>query len=151
MKYNRHAKMLEIIENQPVETQEDLAAFLREAGHEVTQATVSRDIKDLRLIKIAGSNGKNRYVSFPQQDGSVSNKLLNVFMESFTGADYANNIVVVKTLPGMAQACAFAIDSMKWSEIIGTIAGDDTVMIICRAEVIAEKLVDKFIRMAGGI
>jgi len=114
---------------------------------DVTQATVSRDIKELRLIKVMADEGRYKYASIAQNDGNISNKLLTVFTESFVSCDYANNIVVVKTLPGMAQASASAIDALKWTEIIGSIAGDDTIMIICRAEKIAEELVDKFNRM----
>ena len=147
MKYNRHAKILEIIEKNVIETQEELAEKLRESGMDVTQATVSRDIKELRLIKVATSDNRYRYASITQNDSTVSSKLINVFNESFVSSDYANNIVVIKTLPGMAQASASAVDSLKWPEILGTIAGDDTIMIICRAEKIAEKLVEKFNRL----
>jgi transcriptional regulator of arginine metabolism len=148
MKYNRHAKILEIIEKYVVETQEELADRLKEMGMEVTQATVSRDIKELRLIKVMTEDGKYRYAPISHTEGSLTNKLLTVFSESFLSCDYANNIVVVKTLPGMAQACGSAIDSLRWTDIVGTIAGDDTIMIVCRAEKFAEELMDKFNRMA---
>jgi len=147
MKYNRHAKILELIEKFAVETQEELAEKLKALGMDVTQATVSRDIKELRLIKVLNENGQYRYASITQTDNTTSNRLLTIFTESFVSSDYANNIVIVKTLPGMAQASASAIDSLKWSEIVGTIAGDDTIMIICRAEKIAEEMVNKFSRM----
>jgi transcriptional regulator of arginine metabolism len=147
MKYSRHAKILELIEQYHIETQEELAEKLREHGMDVTQATVSRDIKELRLIKAMADNGSYRYASISRNDGNISNKLLTVLNESFVSCDYANNIVVVKTLPGMAQAAASAVDALKWSEIVGTIAGDDTIMIVCRAERIAEELVSKFNRM----
>lgn len=148
MKYNRHARILEIIENNHIETQEELVDKLREMGMEITQATVSRDIKELRLIKVMTNDGRYKYASIAPNENTISNKLLKVFSESYVSSDYANNIVVVKTLPGMAQASASAIDSMKWTEILGTIAGDDTIMIVCRAEIIAEKMVEKFNRMA---
>lgn len=147
MKYNRHAKILELIDKFNIETQEELAEKLKEQGVDVTQATVSRDIKELRLIKVMSEDGNYKYSSIAQTESSINNKLLTIFTESFASCDYANNIVIVKTLPGMAQACASAIDSMKWSEIVGTIAGDDTIMIVCRAERIAEELVDKFNKM----
>jgi len=147
MKYNRHTKILELIENDIIETQEELVAKLKQSGMDVTQATVSRDIKELRLTKILTKNGRYRYASIAQIDNAISDKLLKVFTESFLSSDYANNIVIIKTLPGMAQAAASAIDSLKWYDIAGTIAGDDTVMIVCRAEIIAEKLVDRFNRM----
>jgi len=149
MKYNRHAKILEIIENNFIETQEELAEKLKEIGMDVTQATVSRDIKELRLIKVMADNGRYRYAPFSQSENRISNKLITVFTESYVSSDYANNIVVVKTLPGMAQASASAVDSLKWPEIVGTIAGDDTIMIVCRAEKMAEELVEKFSKMAA--
>jgi len=148
MKYNRHAKILEIIEKYVIETQEELAEKLKEQGMDVTQATVSRDIKELRLVKVQTDDGRYRYAPLAQSENVISNKLLTVLTESLVSIDYANNIVVVKTLPGMAQAAASAIDSMKWTEIVGTIAGDDTIMIVCRAEKIAEDLVNRFNRLA---
>lgn len=148
MRYNRHAKILELIEQYEIETQEELVEKLKQEGMDVTQATISRDIKELRLAKVSTDDGKFRYASITQSDSGITNKLLRVFNEAFVSGDYANNIIIVKTLPGMAQAAASAIDSLKWSEIIGTIGGDDTVMIICRAEMIAEKLVERFNRMA---
>lgn len=144
MKYSRHAKILELIERYQIETQEELADKLKEHGMDVTQATVSRDIKELRLIKVMADGGRYKYASISQSDGAINNRLLTIFTESFVRCDYANNIVVVKTLPGMAQASASAVDSLLCSEIVGTIAGDDTIMIVCRAEKIAEELVNKF-------
>jgi transcriptional regulator of arginine metabolism len=147
MKYNRHSKILELIEKNNIETQEELADKLKEMGMDVTQATVSRDIKELRLIKVMNKDGHYKYASIAQTEGSITNKLLTIFTESLVSCDYANNIVVVKTLPGMAQAAASAIDNLKWTEIVGTIAGDDTIMIVCRAEKIAEEMVNKFNKM----
>lgn len=147
MKYSRHAKILELIEKYNIETQEELADRLKEVGMDVTQATISRDIKELRLIKVMNGDERYRYASVSHSEGTITNRLLTIFTESFISCDYANNIVVVKTLPGMAQASASAVDSLKWSDIVGTIAGDDTIMIVCRAEKIAEELVDKFNRM----
>ncbi|HOA55953.1 MAG: arginine repressor [Acetivibrionales bacterium] len=147
MKYSRHAKILELIEKYHIETQEELAEKLKEHGMDVTQATVSRDIKELRLIKVMSDNGSYRYASISPNESNISNKLLRVFAESFVSCDYANNLLVVKTLPGMAQAAASAVDSLKWADIVGTIAGDDTIMIVCRTEKIAEELVGRFNRM----
>ena len=147
MKYSRHAKILEIIDKEVIETQEELAERLKSLGVEVTQATISRDIKELRLIKVMTEDGRYRYASIGKRENVVTDRLLKVFSESYVSSDYANNIVVVKTLPGMAQAAASAIDSLKWNEILGTIAGDDTIMIVCRAERIAEDLVNKFNKM----
>jgi transcriptional regulator of arginine metabolism len=147
MKYSRHAKILELIDKYNIETQEELADKLKEVGMDITQATVSRDIKELRLIKVMTEDEHYRYAPIFQTEGTITNRLLTIFTESFVSCDYANNIVVVKTLPGMAQASASAMDSLKWIDIIGTIAGDDTIMIVCRAEKIAEELVNKLNRM----
>jgi len=136
-----------MIEKYEIETQEELAEKLKEVGMDVTQATVSRDIKELRLLKVMTKDEHYKYAPISQADGAISNRLLTIFTESFASCDYANNIVVVKTLPGMAQASASAVDSLKWAEIVGTIAGDDTIMIVCRAEKIAEELVNRFNRM----
>lgn len=147
MKYSRHAKILELIDKYQIETQEELAEKLKEVGVDVTQATVSRDIKELRLIKVMTENEHYKYAPITQTEGTITNRLLTIFTESFVSCDYANNIVVVKTLPGMAQASASAVDSLKWIDIVGTIAGDDTLMIVCRAEKIAEELVNRLNRM----
>ncbi|NJD01373.1 MAG: arginine repressor [Ruminiclostridium sp.] len=147
MKYNRHAKILELIERYNIETQEELADKLKEIGLDVTQATISRDIKELRLIKVMSGDERYRYAPVSHTEGSITNRLLTIFTESFISCDYANNIVIVKTLPGMAQASASAVDSLKWTDIVGTIAGDDTIMVVCRAEKIAEELVNKLNRM----
>ena len=147
MKYIRHAKILELIEKYNIETQEELADKLKEIGMDVTQATVSRDIKELRLIKVMNGDERYRYAPVSHTEGTITNRLLTIFTESYISCDYANNIVVVKTLPGMAQASASAVDSLKWIDIVGTIAGDDTIMVVCRAEKIAEELVNKLNRM----
>jgi transcriptional regulator of arginine metabolism len=147
MKYSRHAKILELIDKYQIETQEELADKLRENGMDVTQATVSRDIKDLRLIKVMVDSEHYKYAPISHSEGTITNKLLTIFTESFVSCDYANNIVVIKTLPGMAQASASAVDTLKWTEIVGTIAGDDTIMVVCRAEKIAEELVNRLSKM----
>lgn len=149
MKYSRHSKILEIIDQHVVETQDDLAERLRQEGMDVTQATVSRDIKELRLVKVMTDKGESRYTSITQNEGDISDKLLRVFTDAFISCDYANNIVVVKTLPGMAQAAASAVDSLRGHEIIGTIGGDDTLLIVCKAELIAKKLVERFNLLAA--
>ena len=147
MKYSRHAKILELIERYNIETQDELADKLKEIGMDVTQATISRDIKELRLIKVMNGDERYKYAPISHTEGTITNRLLTIFTESFIACDYANNIVVVKTLPGMAQASASAVDSLKWIDIVGTIAGDDTIMVVCRAERIAEELVNKLNRM----
>lgn len=147
MKYNRHAKILEIIDIYDIETQDELCEKLKDMGYEVTQATVSRDIKELKLVKVMGDNSVYKYAAMQDIDNLISDKLLMVFAHAFVSVDYANNIVVVKTLPGMAQAVASTVDSMKFQEIVGTIAGDDTLMIIARTERHAEELVNTFTKM----
>jgi len=147
MKYNRQAKILEIIDAEVIETQEEIAERLKAIGMDVTQATISRDIKELRLIKVMSQDGRYRYAPLSKSENVVYNRLMTIFTESYVSSDYANNIVIVKTLPGMAQASASTIDSLNWTEIVGSIAGDDTVMIICRAEKIAEEIVNKFKKM----
>ncbi len=151
MKYNRHAKILDIIESYEIETQDELADKLREIGMDVTQATISRDIKELRLVKVLTSGGKYRYSAIHGDSGNMNDRLLVIIKEAFVSSDYANNILVIKTLPGMAQAVAATLDALGWNDIVGTIAGDDTIMIICRAEKIAEDLMEKFTRMVRGV
>lgn len=151
MKYNRHARILEIIENHEIETQDELAEKLRELGMDVTQATISRDIKELRLVKVLTPGGKYRYSVMNADSGNINDRLFVIIKEAFVSSDYANNILVIKTRPGMAQAVAASIDSLGWSDIVGTIAGDDTIMIVCRAEKIAEDLMEKFTRMVRGV
>lgn len=147
MKYSRHSKIIEIIENNIIETQDELVEKLKEKGMDVTQATISRDIKELKLIKVMADDGKYKYAIFSNENNSISGKLLNILKDAFLSCDYANNIVVVKTLPGMAQAVGEAVDSLKWDEIVGTIAGDNTIMVVCRAEKFAERLVNKFYKI----
>lgn len=149
MKYNRHSKILELIENNNIETQDDLAEKLRECGFDITQATVSRDIKELRLIKVMLEEGNYKYSQLGQPETSVSGRMLAVFSEAFVSCDYANNIVVVKTLSGMANAVAESIDVLKYTEILGTLAGDNTIIIVCRAEKMAEAIVIKFNKLAS--
>ena len=105
MKYNRHAKILEIIEQNVIETQEELVEKLRLEGMDITQATISRDIKELKLAKVLDESGVSRYASVTKNENTVSTKLLRVFSEAYVSSDYANNIVVVKTLPGMTGCC----------------------------------------------
>lgn len=148
MKYVRHSKILEIIDNDIIETQEEIAERLKKMGMNVTQATISRDIKELKLIKVMTSDGRYRYAPHSRNENVVMNRLITIFSESYVSGDYANNIVVIRTLAGMAQAAASAIDSLNLSEIVGSIAGDDTIMIVCRSENIAKELVEKFNKLA---
>ena len=133
MKSQRQAKIMEIIGSRNVETQEQLLAALQEEGVRGTQATISRDIKELRIVKELTSLGTYRYTTSSNElTGSFSSRLNTIFRESVVSFDYAQNIVVIKTLPGLASAAASAIDAMNLSMSIGSLAGDDTVMIVMR-------------------
>ena len=133
MKTQRQAKIMEIISTRDIETQEQLLQALQEAGYCSTQATISRDIKELRVVKELTSFGTYRYTT-SAKDGThtFSARLNTIFRECITGFDYAGNIIVVKTMPGLASAAASAIDGMNMSVVVGTLAGDDTVMIVMR-------------------
>ncbi len=133
MKSQRQAKIMEIISNKNVETQEQLLAELQRAGFRSTQATISRDIKELRIIKELTSFGTYRYTAAADElGGTFSGKLNTIFRQCITSYDYARNMVVIRTLPGLASAAASAIDAMNMSVVLGTIAGDDTVFIVMR-------------------
>lgn len=133
LKSQRQAKILEIISNKNVETQEQLLAALQEAGFRGTQATISRDIKELRIVKELTSLGTYRYTTSSNElTGTFSARLNTIFRECVVNFDYAQNIIVVRTLPGLASAAASAIDAMNMSAVVGTLAGDDTVMIVMR-------------------
>ncbi|MCI8496919.1 MAG: arginine repressor [Clostridiales bacterium] len=134
MKTKRHAKILELIHQSPINTQEELLRGLREHGFDVTQATVSRDIKELRLVKTLDSSGRYRYATAQKDTQGISSKFYNIFSEAVASVDYAGNIAVVKCIPGMAQAACAALDSLHWDGVIGTLAGDDTIFIITRNE-----------------
>ena len=133
MKNKRQAKIMEIITNRNVETQEQLLKELKEAGFRSTQATISRDIKELRIVKELTSFGTYRYAATNEEmSGTFSGRLNTIFRECITNFDYAQNMVVIHTLPGLASAAASAIDSMNMSVVVGSIAGDDTVFIVMR-------------------
>ena len=133
MKSQRQAKILEIISTTNVETQERLLQELEDAGFHSTQATISRDIKDLRIVKELTNFGTYRYtISSNEMGGSFTSRLNMIFRECITSFDYAQNIMVIHTLPGLASAAASAIDAMSMSVVVGTLAGDDTVMIVMR-------------------
>lgn len=133
MKSQRQAKILEIISNKNIETQEQLLAELQAEGFRGTQATISRDIKELRIVKELTSLGTYRYtISASDLGSSFSARLNTIFRECVISFDYAQNIIVVRTLPGLASAAGSAIDAMNLNMIVGTLAGDDTVMIVMR-------------------
>ena len=132
MKVSQHAKIIELISQYDIETQEELAEYLNRAGFKVTQATVSRDIRDLKLTKVSVGAGKQKYVVHRQDEPEMSEKYIRVLRDGYVSMDMAQNILVIKTVSGMAMAVAVAVDSMKWNEVIGCIAGDDTIMCAIR-------------------
>lgn len=140
MKKNRHAKILEIITERNVETQEELARLLREEGYEVTQATVSRDIRQLGLTKAAAEDGTLRYTLVRRRDDYAEDKYVRVLRDAFVSAEPAGSILVIKTVSGMAMAAAAALDAMDLPELAGCIAGDDTIFAAVRSFEDAETL-----------
>ena len=132
MKKNRHSQIIELIETYEIDTQEELAERLKRAGFQVTQATVSRDIRELHLSKIPCGRGKQKYVLLRQDESQLSEKYIRVLSDGFVSMDMAQNILVIKTVAGMAMAVAAALDAIKLKEIVGSIAGDDTIMVAVR-------------------
>ncbi len=133
MKTSRHAKILELIQKNEIGTQEELSSRLEQEGYQVTQATVSRDIRELKLTKVALSNGKQKYVVLTETNQDMTQKFARVFRDGFVSMDMAQNILVIKTVSGMAMAVAAALDAMDCNEIVGSIAGDDTIMCAVRS------------------
>jgi transcriptional regulator of arginine metabolism len=132
MKGQRHIKIREILANEVVETQDDLVNALHSAGFQVTQATVSRDIKDLHLIKTPLDNGRYKYSMPTEQRFNPLQRLKRALTDHFSSIDFTENLVVLKCMPGTANAIGSIIDNMEWNEVMGTICGDDTILIICR-------------------
>lgn len=150
MKSQRQAQIMEIITSRNVETQEQLLEELRQAGFHSTQATISRDIKELRIVKEMTSFGTYRYTtSNPELNGSFSSRLNTIFRECITGYDYAQNLIVLRTMPGLASAAASAVDAMNMSVILGSIAGDDTVFIVMRDSMAAAAFCEEIRNLLG--
>lgn len=147
MKKSRHDKIAELIENYDIETQEELAKRLKDAGFQVTQATVSRDIRELKLSKVATGAGRQKYVVLKQDDRYMGDKYIRVLKDGFVSMDMAQNILVMKTVSGMAMAVAAALDAMKFKEIVGSIAGDDTIMMAVRTVDDTKIVMDKIHKM----
>lgn len=139
MKIARHSKIIELINQYEIETQEELAAYLNQAGFRVTQATVSRDIRELKLMKIAKQDGGSKYTVMTSKEKPDSEKYIRVLKETFLSMDMAQNILVIKTSAGMANAAAAALDHMNWQEVVGSLAGDDT--IACFAKSVEDTMV----------
>lgn len=144
MKSTRHNKILELINKYPITTQEELIEYLRADGYDVTQSTVSRDIKQLRLTKTLLPDGKYRYQASQSSDKGAKNNFKTIFSSSVISVERAINIVVIKTFSGMAQAACAALDMMSFDSIVGTIAGDDTIVVVCRDEENATRCVENF-------
>ena len=147
MKAKRHAKILEFIQQNEIETQDEILEKLKRCGFEVTQATISRDIKELRLVKTLSSTGKYRYTSVKSDTGDLSAKFYTLFVNSITNVDYAGNTVVLRCYAGMAQAVCAALDAMQWEGLVGTLAGDDTIFVLLRTESYAVKMVQNLKKM----
>ena len=149
MKIARHAKIIDLINRYDIETQEELAERLNKEGFAVTQATVSRDIRELKLTKISLNGGRQKYAVMHTHSTSMDEKYLRVLKDGFVSMDMAQNILVVKTVSGMAMAVAAAIDAMHWTEVAGSIAGDDTVMCAIRSVDDTLLVMNKISRMVG--
>ena len=143
MKINRHAKILDLISRDDIETQEELAEKLNAEGFPVTQATVSRDIREMKLTKVTNDRGRQVYKVMQGTETGMNEKYLRILRDGFVAMDMAQNILVVKTVAGMAMAVAAALDAMKWPEILGCIAGDDTIMCACKSSELAEGVMEK--------
>ena len=143
MKSKRHSKILEIINNIDIETQEELAEELKRSGYDVTQATVSRDIKILKLVKMQSSSGKYRYVAPSKEERGLNDKLYSILKNAAISAEKVDKFVVLKTLTGTASAVAEAIDNLYTEDVAGTIAGDNTIFILVRTDEKAEELILK--------
>ncbi len=144
MKSVRHSMILEIIESKNIETQEDLAEELKRHGVRVTQATVSRDIKELRLLKVLSENGGYKYATAERAEQGISDRFIRIFSESVLSMTSANNLIVIRTLSASANAAAEAIDSLKWNEILGTLAGDNTILVIVQSDDDVENVLARF-------
>lgn len=142
MKSGRHEKILSIISEHSVETQDDLLKRLREEGFKATQATISRDIKELRIVKTLGGDGKYRYVAAAENGGESRSDFIQLFIGSVISIDFAQNIVVIKTRSGTANAVCASLDSTDNTSVVGTIAGDDTIFIACRTAEAAKAYCD---------
>lgn len=147
IKKKRHERIVELIGQYEIETQEELADRLCRAGYQVTQATVSRDIRELKLSKIPVGKGRQKYVAFSREETHLGDKYIRVLKEGYVSMDLAQNLLVMKTVSGMAMAVAAAVDALRMDEIVGCIAGDNTIMMAMRSEEAAASVMDKMERM----
>ena len=144
MKAKRQALIREIVEAQTIQTQEELADALRGHGMVVTQATVSRDIREMHLLKVLSDDGSYRYATMEKGETGVSDRLIRMLADSVVEMNYANNLIVIRTLPGSAHVAAEAVDNLKWPEVLGTIAGDNTILVIVRANDEVDAVIKRF-------
>ncbi|MDL2258549.1 arginine repressor [Eubacteriales bacterium OttesenSCG-928-K08] len=144
MKAARHAMILELIEQYDIETQDELAAYLREHNFVVTQATVSRDIKELRLIKALSENGSYKYATVDKAETGLQDRFIRIFSHSVVSITSAGNLIVIKTITGSASAAAETVDSMKWNEVAGSIAGDNTIFIAIKDQRLVPEIIKRF-------
>ncbi len=147
MKSKRHSMILKLIASENIETQEELARLLASHGFEVTQATVSRDIKELRLIKVQTGEGRYKYATVERAESDMQDRFIALFSNCVISITSAGNIIVIKTMAGSASVAAEAIDSMKWSEIAGSIAGDNTIFVAVRDGKSIADVIKKFQKM----
>lgn len=144
MKAARHAMILELIDKYEIETQDELAAYLRENNFSVTQATVSRDIKELRLIKSLSADGVYKYATVDKTEAGLQDRFIRIFSHSVISITSAGHLVIIKTISGTANAAAEAIDSMKWTEIAGSIAGDNTIFVAIKDAKMVPEMIKRF-------
>ena len=144
MKARRQALIREIVESQSIQTQEELAQALGERGLLVTQATVSRDIKEMHLLKVLAEDGSYRYATMDKEEQGTSDRLIRMLSDSVVSMDSANNLIVIRTLPGSAHVAGEAVDCLKWPEVLGTIAGDNTILVIVRSNEDVEAVMRRF-------
>ena len=144
MKAKRQALLREIVEAQSIQTQEELAEALRAHGMVVTQATVSRDIREMHLLKVLAEDGSYRYATMEKSDSGMNDRLIRMLTDSVVEMNSANNLIVIHTLPGSAHVAAEAIDNLKWPETIGTIAGDNTILVIVRTNEEVDTVMKRF-------
>lgn len=147
IKKRRHDKILELINIYEIETQDELADRLCQSGYQITQATVSRDIRELKLSKISVGKGRQKYVAFTQDEAHLGDKYIRVLKEGYVSMALAQNLLVMKTVSGMAMAVAAAVDALKMEEIVGCIAGDNTIMMATQSKEAASVVMDKIERM----
>ena len=149
LKVARHAKILEIISEKEIETQEELCAELNARNYVVTQATISRDIRDLHIFKVAGVEKKYRYSYINEDESDVSPKMKSLFRDCVIGINYAQNLVVIKTLTGNGANAGTVVDKLNYQEVIGSVAGDDTLLVVCKDVDAAVAVVDKIKAFMG--